>query len=303
MLACSLPLGMPTLSNHKRTKPPLRLMLIAPLLLGLAFAGEAKASELEACNGIWLELEAAASCKAVAAEQCSTQCVTTAMERVCASRLTAECRSECVFEADAVCQTSCQETCVPDCVVLEAEQQPPNCMGLCMSDCQQDCNVTCEGGVCRSQCAQICATDCREQCGDNEPEVECEPTCTIACSGSCTGRASVECQVGCQAELFTECETSVSQECTQDCESTGYAIFCDGQFFASAEDLDACAAEIADEFDIHIEFSVEGEASASGWFGCTVDPEQGDGVPWSLIALAGGLFWLGNTRRAARARC
>ena len=90
------------------------------------------------------------------------------------------------------------------------------------------------------------------------------------CWGSCECQANVDCQVSCQSETFTECETEVTEECKNDCETTGIAIFCDGQFLASADDLEACAADIKTEFTIELDVHVEAEAE--------VDVEiEGDG--------------------------
>lgn len=274
---------------------------ICPLLMVLAFTNEAHAGHLDSCNGIWLEADAAASCEVVPAESCELECTDVAMELVCASRLTTECEGGCTVDASVECRSGCEETCVPSCTQQEANDQPPNCMGLCMSDCQMDCNVTCEGGVCRSQCAQICSADCHDKCAA-APEPVCDLVCETACWGSCDGRESVECQVSCQSDLFTECEADVSQECTEDCETSGYAIFCDGHFLASAEDLDACATEIEDSFAIALDFELEAEASAkgTGFLRCSVYPNSRPTLPIGLmIACIGGLAWFRRKPRHA----
>ena len=45
-------------------------------------------------------------------------------------------------------------------------------------------------------------------------------------------------------------------ECNQECEQTGAAIFCDGQFLASGGDLQACADDLAAQFEISIDVDV-----------------------------------------------
>ncbi len=284
----------PPTSHRARTA----LLSTLPLLVALGLPSDAQANHLDGCNGIWLEVEAAASCEVVPVEECEVKCTEVSMELVCASRLTTECEGGCVAEASVECRSGCEETCVPSCVEQEAADQPPNCMGLCMSDCQMDCNVTCEGGVCRSQCAQICSSDCHDKC-NAEPEPVCEPVCETACWGSCEGSASVDCQISCQSELFTQCEADTSQECVEDCDTSGFAIFCDGQFLASADDLESCAAEIEDSFEIHLEFQaeVEAEASADGWFGCAINPSSRPTLPLGLIAFMGGFAWLRHKQR------
>jgi len=287
------------------TTSRLAILGIGPLAIVMGLASEARANYLEHCNGIVLEVDAAASCQVVPTEQCGVTCEPVAMEKVCASRLTTSCEGNCTVAAEVDCRSGCEVTCVPDCTAQQAEEQPPNCMGLCMSNCQQDCNATCVGGPCRSQCAQICSADCRDKCAA-EPEPVCEPVCATACWGSCEGRASVDCQMSCQSETFTVCETDVAQECTTDCESSGAAIFCDGQFLASAADLEACAGDIEAEFsislDVHVEADVSVDGKSSG-FGCSIDPNSNrPRSDFGLMTLLGvGAFWLIRVRGKRRA--
>jgi hypothetical protein len=117
--------------------------------------------------------------------------------------------------------------------------------------------------------------------------------------------------VTCQAERFTECETEVVQECKEECETTGAAIFCDGQFLASAGDLEACANDLEDHFgfslDVNIDVDVdgechdnscevEGEGEGDGKLGCfsTIDPQGRTprGFGWAMLVM----FGIGATR-------
>jgi hypothetical protein len=255
---------------------------ICSLVIILGLVGEARADYLEHCNGIYLEADAAASCKVVPTKECEVKCEPVATENVCASRLTTSCDSNCTVEADVECRSGCKNTCVPNCTAQEGKQQPPNCRGLCMSDCQKDCNEKCEGGHCRCQCAQICSKDCRDKC-DSEPEPVCEPLCETACWGSCQGRVNVDCQLSCQSETFTECETTVTQECKKDCKTTGAAIFCDGQFLASADDLEACAEDIDAEFAIHLDVNIEANVSVNS--NAAVDGKASDGSKDTNVSL------------------
>jgi MYXO-CTERM domain-containing protein len=292
------------MNTTMNTSTRMAILGIGPLAIVMGLAGDARANYLEHCNGIVLEADAAASCKVVATEECSVNCVPVAMEKVCASRLTASCTGNCTAAATVECRSGCETTCVPECTTQETGGQPPNCMGLCMSDCQQDCNVTCVGGACRSQCAQICSTDCRDKCAA-APEPVCEPVCTTACEGSCEGRANVDCQVSCQATTFTTCETDIAQECTTDCESTGRAIFCDGQFLASASELEACASDIEAEFSITLDISVAADASIeSKGIGCSIGPNSNHSRSgFGLMSLFGlGALSLIRRRRQATRR-
>jgi hypothetical protein len=49
------------------------------------------------------------------------------------------------------------------------------------------------------------------------------------------------------------------EQCETECETTGGAIFCDGQFLAT-EDVNACADELAAEFDLQVDVDLEVDA-------------------------------------------
>jgi hypothetical protein len=83
--------------------------------------------------------------------------------------------------------------------------------------------------------------------------------------------------VSCQSDSFATCETEVVEECRTHCETTGGGIFCDGQFLATGN-LEACAAELESEMDIHVDLSVTAQAEANvegRGVGCSVDPAGG----------------------------
>jgi len=277
-----------------------------------ATSAEARADHLDACGGLFLEVEAAASCQVVTKESCEQQCQPVAVERVCASRLYTTCESECSFTAEVECQASCQETCVPTCEG-GTDDDPPNCMGLCMSDCQQTVTAECgedseANGECRSSGAQCCQEKCHDQCKDDEP-VECTPVCEDACTGSCTGRANVDCQIECQSRDFTTCKDQLVQECHNECETTGAAIFCDGHFLATGGNLQACADALADEFGVEIdvdldvdvddcELDEEDEDEIEEALSCSVsNPDDGDIALGMLILFGVGAWRFRRVRR------
>jgi len=280
-------------------------------------ADEARAEILDACGGVWVEALAEGSCEVIPVERCSTACEPTSSVKLCAARLQVECEAECLASASVECEASCGETCVPDCESYTVEQ-PPNCMGLCMSDCQQDFTAACDGvedhGECRSGGAQCCADDCHERCAEEETTT-CEPMCSQACSGSCQARANLDCQLGCQSEQFQHCETLVTEECHTDCETSGAAIFCEGQFLAAADQLQACADELTLYFDLELDLDihgdvdceggscegeVEGEGEGDAGFGCfsSVDRPGSSGLGWGMFLLLGIGGW--RIRRGLR---
>jgi MYXO-CTERM domain-containing protein len=99
-----------------------------------------------------------------------------------------------------------------------------------------DCNSNCE-----AQCDAVVEADCNSQCGG-------------CCSGSCESDANFDCSLSCTADLQGGCEV--------DCQRPEGALFCDGQYLAF-DDIPACLAWLAENFEIEVEFKVEIEAEAS----------------------------------------
>lgn len=242
---------------RERMKTTNRVVGFGAFLVAVGIAPEARA-DLDACGGVYLEAEAAAKCEVIPTETCTPKCTEVAGEKVCAARLTTTCNGGCTASAELACVSTCSETCVPSCTTTETDS-PPNCNGLCMSDCQQDCTAKCADapnkGECRSSCAQCCSNNCKDQCSSKE-ETTCAPVCSLACAGSCVAKANIDCQVTCQSDLFTTCKETVVEECKDECTTTGAAIFCDGQFLATAGDLEGCADDLKAEFDIDLDISV-----------------------------------------------
>jgi MYXO-CTERM domain-containing protein len=104
----------------------------------------------------------------------------------------------------------------------------------------------------------------------------------------------------------------VVEECKNECTTTGAAIFCDGQFLASAGNLQACADELRDEFNVSLDVSInasgscdngscEGDADGKGTFECAIGsaPNAAHGsAAGGLMALLGlGLLRIRRNRR------
>lgn len=230
------------------------LATIALTSLSLWCATTASANELETCGGVFLEGDA--SCEFRPKEECMTECMTTKVETACVAKIHTSCESSCTATATASCETRCTETCTNDCDTAAV----PTCAELCAADCDGRCGDHCEGdGPCNSCCSHHCSKKCDRRCADEAPPEECEPTCATACMGSCTAQATVDCQIDCQTEQYVECEEEMVETCETECETTGGAIFCNGQFLA-AEDINDCADELAADIDIRVEVELDVEA-------------------------------------------
>ena len=286
------------------------LLSIAAVGLLVSIPSVARA-DLAACGGMFLSVDA--QCEFRTTETCTTTCEDVAMETSCAARLYTDCETECTAVADVSCVSTCTTNLTPTCETLEDSEEPANAHGMCMSSCQQDCSNNCADaagnkGECRSSCAQNCGEICEKRTATDESPT-CEPRCTVACEGSCTARASSGCQITCQEKEFTVCKTEMVQQCKEDCDTTGGALFCDGQFLAAGE-LQACADELLAELAIavNIEIEVEGKctgdgcegsAEAEGSGGCFSTIDARGGLGGTLMAL--GIVGLHLTRRRRRA--
>jgi hypothetical protein len=90
----------------------------------------------------------------------------------------------------------------------------------------------------------------------------------------------------------------VVEECKNECTTTGAAIFCNGQFLATAGNLQACADQIEAAFQVHLDVKVsaevecsdgkctgQAEAEADGGFGCAAAGSSGGSSRWGGAAL------------------
>jgi hypothetical protein len=114
--------------------------------------------------------------------------------------------------------------------------------------------------------------------------------------------------VDCQSTLYVQCEQEMVEKCETDCRTTGGAIFCNGQF-VSTNNIDACAAELAQEIDVHVEIDAEVDADvdvdvngpdcAVANVGAGIGGNGPGGIAGGTLALIGLASWL---RRRARNR-
>jgi len=182
---------------------------------------------------------------------------------------------------------------------------PKNSRGLCMSECQQDCNGLCAGatnmGQCRASCAHNCAKKCDKHCSDGDSAVLCSEKCGTVCTGTCNARSTDHCQVDCQSATFGSCETTVVEQCNQRCDTTGGAIFCDGQFLA-ASDVDACAAELASKLAIQVEVTAKASVKVNGTkVGCSMAASPQTSIPLAAMLVA-AIAISATRRRRGQAR-
>lgn len=281
------------------------LAVVPALLLAprLAQAG------LEACNNI--DVRANATCKVETSGGCVAQCEPTRFEAACAGKLTAQCDGECTASADVDCKGSCQGSCVGQC---QADPGSFDCTGSCRASCGADCDAQCSGqasgntasGSCKAKCEANCGAKCEAQCTGTPPEATCEGKCQASCDGSCRAKASAKCQIDCQAKLEGSCKAELEGGCKAKCQQPEGALFCDGQYVDTGNNLQECIDALKRTYNIQVQGSASGQCSgnqctgeAEGSVSCAASPRTPPVLPGlALFAMVGVTI----ARKARRGR-
>lgn len=289
-------------------------MRAAPWLLGLSSVGvslfaalsSADAQQqpsLESCNNIYVE--AGAECMVIPpSASCDAVCTPINVEAACAAELQVQCDASCNAELDVGCTVDCSAGCTAECLVDPGEF---DCQAYCQADCSGACEAECaagaEGGECRAACRATCSADCNADCKITPPTATCEARCEASCKGSCHAKANIDCQADCQADGFVDCKARVTGGCEVDCMSQEGALFCDGYYVDTKDQLEMCVAALEAALDIEYMASAEGEcvgntctATAEASAGCSALPGAAGG------ASSFGLIFAGMAAYAARRR-
>jgi hypothetical protein len=269
------------------------------LALGAFFAAASAQAGVPECGNV--RLEDAGSCEIKGSVQCQAGCSELGVyKKACATKLHTVCRSECTLSADATCTDSCTERCSADCDIGVNVICVHNCFGECVGAC----DVKCAAAEDREQCQATCEATC-----DGECDIKCKPLvdgdcyqhCIECCGGSCTAQANMDCQTTCQDEEFEECEYEFRAECDGSCSGSG-ALFCDGEYVLSGEELPACVNALVARgigaVDLRGEASLEVKAGDVDG-GCSVAGAPGLAgrfAAWALVPVL-----LGVRRRRERA--
>jgi MYXO-CTERM domain-containing protein len=282
----------------------LRLLGVVVLPLGLLFATPRVAhAGLEACGNI--NVSAQAKCEVKAQGGCTVQCEPIRFEAACSARLETSCRGQCNASADVSCEGSCTGSCKGQCDVDPGSLDcSANCKGTCEADCSGKCSASNNQGECQASCKATCGGSCDAQCTGTPPTATCEAKCQASCKGSCSGKANIDCQVQCQSSGYASCKAELEGGCKGKCTQPEGALFCDGQYVDTGNNLKNCIDAL--EAALHIEVSgkaecsgnqcnAEGTASAS----CATAPEGG---PLHAGFLAAGLGVLGAALLRRRRR-
>ncbi len=228
---------------------------------------------IEACNNI--DVKANAQCKLEAEAACTAQCTPVKVEAACSGQLQTKCSGECSATATADCQASCKGSCSGQC-----ESNPgsldcsANCKGSCEADCSGQCSSSGNQSECQASCKANCSASCDAECKGTPPSASCDAKCEASCKGSCTAEVNAKCQIDCQSKGYVECKGRLEGGCKAQCQQPKGALFCDGQYVDTGNNLENCIAALNAILNVKVdasgsasctgnECSAEGEASAS----------------------------------------
>lgn len=232
--------------------------MAVPLAL---FAPAVARAGIEACGNI--DVKASAKCEVVAEGGCTARCEPLQVQAACSAKMTAQCDGQCTAQVDALCSGSCNTDCNAKC---NANPGSFECQGSCTGTCEADCDAQCSGqasggtasGSCQSSCKANCSAKCDAKCEGTPPSATCSGKCEASCSGSCQAKATASCQIECQGDLRASCEAQVTGGCKAQCSDPKGALFCDGQYVDSGNNLENCVKALNAILDI----KVSGSASA-----------------------------------------
>ena len=276
-------------------------LLLAPRL---AYAG------LEACNNI--HVRANATCQVEASGGCAAQCEPTHFEAACAGKLTSRCDGECSAQANVECTGSCEGTCRGQC---QANPGSFDCGASCNASCGADCDAECAGsatsntasGSCKAKGEANCGAKCSTQCSGSPPSATCEGKCKASCEGSCRGKASAKCQIDCQAKLEGSCKAELEGGCKTHCQRPDGALFCDGQYVDTGNNLQQCIDALKATYNIQVQGSASGHCSgnqctgeAEGNVTCAASPRPPPILPGVPLLAMVGVTIARNARRGRR---
>lgn len=292
----------------------LRLLFAAVAVAPLLFVSTVARADLSSCGNI--DVRANARCKVVV-KDCDVQCTPINVTAACAARGQISCDAECKAKSPVTveCTGSCEADCNTRCNVNPGSL---DCDADCSASCDGSCSAQCSGeseadgarGRCTASCRGNCSAQCTASCTGTRPTADCSGKCTASCRGRCTAEVTNPCQIDCQSNLRVTCEADVQGGCRARCSNPKGALFCDGQFVDTGNNLENCIDALRAELNIQVDASgsadctgntctAEGEVSVSG---CSTSRDSGMGSFAPIgVALAATASVLGRRRRDKKA--
>lgn len=252
-------------------------------LLGFHHTAEAQAN-LDACKNI--NVEAGAECEVIPpTANCDVACEDFSVQAACAAELKASCNGQCNLDASVQCMGGCDVDCRAECMANPGEFNCfAYCQGECSGKCEGECKAGAEGANCRASCEATCSGECNAGCKIRPPTVDCNADCRASCQASCKAEANFDCQVDCQADGYVDCEARVTGGCKADCMTQQGALFCDGYYVDTDNNLEMCVDALQSLLEAEVNYMGEynGEcangkctASAKASASCSALPGSG----------------------------
>lgn len=233
--------------------------LVSMVFLGGAlFVSERAHAGFDSCGNI--DVRAEATCEV--AVDCEGQCTPVSVTAACDAQLYGECKGTCSGEPPLECTVDCSADCVSKCTVDEpAFDCNTDCKTTCESECTGHCASNADSANCEASCKATCSGECTTKCEAAPGSATCAAKCEASCSGSCTvQKPYVECQATCQGTARAECTADLQGGCKIACEGDG-AVFCDGQYVDSGNNLEECVDALNAYLSAHVR--TEGECSGN----------------------------------------
>ena len=238
---------------------------VSALLLGFSLLpSTAHAKALDKCGGVFLSADSKCEFKPI--QDCMTTCATTSVEQACAVKTETMCSSGCTTSDTTTCVMTHSDTCSKECDTITTKSSHEVCTTECTDNCTADAvkKKDFDGDMdkCHHNCAQDCDTSC-EKCSETDQDTDCMTKCMSVVENECTEEVNRDCVLSCQTDNYTSCETETVNTCTTSCHDKGGALFCDGQFI-DADDLQACADQLAAEFSFNIDVTAHATVNGNG---------------------------------------
>jgi hypothetical protein len=281
------------------------IVSIVPLMLAPETA-HAQTASLAACGNI--NVRASAQCKVEASGGCTAQCTPVSFQAACAARLTADCDGQCTATLPE-CNGSCEGSCQGQCTDPGSFDCQASCEGSCSADCDAQCSGSASGntasGSCKARCQANCGAKCSGSCSATPPT--CEGKCKASCEGSCRGKATAQCQIECQGKLEGGCVAELEGGCKTRCTQPEGALFCDGQYVDTGNNLQNCIDALKARFNIQVQGSASGQCSgnqctgeAEGSASCATSSRSAPVLPEIALLAMVGLAIARKSRRGRR---
>lgn len=270
------------------------------------------AVDLGVCGKI--NIRANARCEVSVKGGCEAKCKPLNFRLECSAQLQVQCGGQCNASIEQSCQKKCTDVCIPECTVDPGKVDcGAKCQVNCDASCTEECKKYPQDPYCMDTCKANCGANCKAECQATLPSASCQDKCTKVCGADCKTQANLSCQVQCSASGRAKCEADLSGGCKVKCSRPEGALFCDGQFVDTNNNLRKCVsalnAYLKSKVMVHADADVDcskGMCTARAEAGvsckCTAnnaqDPRQ---LLWALFALP-GLMWA-TGRRPKGSRC